>query len=57
MMQKLKLEDIEFMLQEAKGSLKELQEVDLIDEQTKELILLTKEQIEDLEEMKKEALE
>ncbi len=57
MMQKLKLEDIEFMLQEAKGSLKELQEVDLIDEQTKELILLTKEQIEDLEEMKKEASE
>ncbi|MGG0658215.1 hypothetical protein [Rummeliibacillus pycnus] len=53
----LKLENIELMLEDAKETLKQLQVSKEIDPTTAELIQLTKEQIEELEEMKKELSE
>ncbi|WP_170061471.1 hypothetical protein [Rummeliibacillus pycnus] len=50
----LKLENIELMLADAKETLEQLQFAEEIDPTTAELIELTKEQIEELEEMKKE---
>ena len=50
----LKKENIEMMLADSKETLKQLQSSNLIDAQIAELIQLTKEQIEELEEMKKE---
>lgn len=50
----LKLENIEMMLEDATETLKQLQASDVIDSATAELIQLTKEQIDELEEMKKE---
>lgn len=50
----LKLENIELMLADAKETLKQLQASTEVDGATAELIQLTKEQIAELEEMKKE---
>ncbi|WP_397538053.1 hypothetical protein [Rummeliibacillus pycnus] len=53
----LKLENIEIMLEDAKETLKQLQASKEIDPKLAELIQLTQEQIEELEEMKKELSE
>lgn len=53
-MAKLSLENIELMLGDAKEMLEVLEAPGEVDAGTKELIQLTKEQIEELEEMKKE---
>jgi len=53
----LKLENIELMLEDAKETLKQLQASKEIDPKLAELIQLTQEQIEELEEMKKELSE
>lgn len=50
----LKMENIEMMLEDATKTLKQLQASKVIDAATVELIELTKEQIDELEEMKKE---
>lgn len=56
-MAKLSLENIELMLDDAKDMLSVLEAPGEIDEGTKELIELTKEQIAELEEMRKELIE
>lgn len=48
------MENIEIMLEDATKTLKQLQGSKVIDAATAELIELTKEQIDELEEMKKE---
>lgn len=53
----LKLENIELMLEDAKETLKQLQVSNEPTSTTSELIQLTKAQIEELEEMKKELSE
>jgi hypothetical protein len=53
----LKIGNIEIMLEDARETLKQLQASKVIDTATAELIQLTKEQIEELEEMKKELSE
>ncbi|HEY4532318.1 MAG TPA: hypothetical protein VIG43_03950 [Kurthia sp.] len=53
-MAKLSLENIELMLGDAKEMLEVLEAPGEVDAGMKELIQLTKEQIEELEEMKKE---
>ncbi|GEK33711.1 hypothetical protein [Kurthia sibirica] len=50
----LKIENVEIMLEDAKDMLKQLEAPGEIDAATQELIDLTKEQIAELEEMKKE---
>lgn len=56
-MAKLSLENIELMSEDAKDMLSVLEAPGEIDEGTKELIELTKEQIAELEEMRKELIE
>lgn len=56
-MAKLSLENIELMLEDAKDMLSVLEAPGEIDASTKELIELTKEQIAELEEMRKELSE
>lgn len=56
-MAKLSLENVELMLEDAKDMLSVLEAPGDIDQGTQELIQLTKEQIEELEEMRKELSE